>query len=406
MLLAFLAIIIITELKKQEELKIQKKLYDDAFEYCSSMYENGIIKEKINLKDVQNCLNKIKKVKNKNKVDNLLTNANNSKDYIVLKEKINSYYKNNVLDYTITQKDIDELYNECDKLDPSYKDIAKNKIDNVKSEYDIITQATKCVDELFKNEEKTEMKEDINREKYNEAKKLVENLKQEELKEKLNNYLKIIDDTLNTIEEEKRRLEEEKRKQIEKINNAWIKLDIPYISQNKSGVYNGCEAASLLMALKYKGLLQNMDLVTYSNDIPKSDDPNTGFYLSIFEKEPSDVAHWIAPTPLAEFGKSSSGYNNIINATGWNLSDLDNEVINGNPVIIYLTFDFESPINWSNGAPKNLHVLLIKGYNTITGEHLLLDPWFHNNGKYEFYLSKSKVESIYNDVGKKAVVVR
>lgn len=160
------------------------------------------------------------------------------------------------------------------------------------------------------------------------------------------------------------------------------------------------------MGLKYKGYLLNMDLVTYANNVPKTDNPNTGFYLDIFKKEPVDVAHWIAPAPLVDYGISSSGYTNIINSTGYSLDSLDNEILNGNPVIIYLTFDFNKPYNWSKGVPKNLHVLLLIGYNKITKQQIILDPWYHKNGTYEFTLSYSTVESLYNEIGKKSVIIR
>ena len=149
-----------------------------------------------------------------------------------------------------------------------------------------------------------------------------------------------------------------------------------------------------------------MDLPTYATNMPKSDDPNTGFYLDIFGIEPTGVSHWIAPSPLANFGRESSGNQNIIDATGMNIEQIDNEIINNNPVVIYLTAKFKAPKNWSNGVPSNLHVLLLTGYNTITGQHIITDPWTKDDGGYEWILEKKEIENLYNSLGKRAVIVR
>lgn len=106
------------------------------------------------------------------------------------------------------------------------------------------------------------------------------------------------------------------------IENAWIRLNIPYVSQNLSKVYNGCELASLLMSLKYKGYLKNMDLRSFASGISITDNPYSGFYLSIFEYEPRDITHWIAPSALIDYGINSSNYSNIKDLTGSNFDEL------------------------------------------------------------------------------------
>jgi len=195
-------------------------------------------------------------------------------------------------------------------------------------------------------------------------------------------------------------------KQEEKIKKAWVILDVPYISQNNNNVLNGCETASLLMALQYKGYLQNMTLQEYAQNIPKSTDPNKGFTYDIFGIYPTNVPHWIAPSPLAEYGRITSGNQNVIDITGYSVKQLDNEILAGNPVVIYATSKFTTPKEVIEGAPKNIHVLLLTGYNKITGEQLITDPWTHSDGKTTWTISKEKLETIYNAVGKKSVVIR
>ena len=86
---------------------------------------------------------------------------------------------------------------------------------------------------------------------------------------------------------------------------------------------------------------------------------------------------------------------------------VDVELKKGNPVIIYLTGGSLNEPEWVEGeeVPKNLHVMLLIGYNSKTNQIVINDPWTKTTtGKV--YYSESKVVSIYNQVGKKAVVIR
>ena len=183
-------------------------------------------------------------------------------------------------------------------------------------------------------------------------------------------------------------------------------MDVNYISQNKNNIYNGCEASCVLMTLNYKGYLNETSLYEFANNMPKSDDPNTGFYLSIFDLEPLTTAHWIALDPLVNFSIEMSGNQNIIDSTGYDLYLLRDEVLNGNPVIIYLTANFKEPYNFQNGAPQNLHVLLLAGYNSETDEYYIIDPWTTPDGKYTHIVNSFTLNNIYNKVGKKSIIVR
>ena len=159
------------------------------------------------------------------------------------------------------------------------------------------------------------------------------------------------------------------------------------------------------MGLQYKGYLKDTTLATFAENMPKSTDPFKGFTYDIYTLEPTDVPHWIAPAPLAAYGISSSGDTNIRDATGSSLDDLDKEVANNNPVVIYLTGNFKTPKAYIEGAPKNVHVLLLTGYNSITGDQIIIDPWTHTDGTTRWVLTKTLVESIYNSTDKRAVVI-
>lgn len=382
-------------------LKNRNQIFNDANTFCLNLYENEIIKSDTEIAEIETCLNKIDNIHyDKEKLQNLKINTLEAKEYIILSNEINKYYNNEIVISNVTKDNINNLLKNSENLTENYKNLSLKRINFINSEYEYMQKTIESVNKLFTSNERATVRNDVARIDYNDSKVLVNNLKQDDLKNELSTSLSKV---ITFIEERER---QQKIIEQQKINNAWIKLNVPYVSQNKAGVYNGCEAASLLMGLKYKGYLKNMDIVTFAEQMPKSDNPNTGFYLSIFNKEPNNIAHWIAPKPLAEYGIAASGNQNIINSTGWNIEQLDKEIVNGNPVIIYLTYKFKNPYNWKNGVPNNLHVLLLTGYNKITEQHIVTDPWTAWNGNYKYTLTKKQITNIYNAVGKKSVVIR
>ena len=408
LLLIAIIVAIMYFVKLQKEKKYNEKIYNNAVSSINSLYQNyekEIVKYEITDKDIKETEKKIKKIKYITKKEDLEKKLESIKKFYKVKTTLESYFTEEVLNSNVTLDQINKLIKEYEKLTEGNKEQFKAKIEKMKPQYEAIQALDEKVASLFEDTERTKVKEDVTREVYNEALAQVDTVVQPDIIEKEKGYLAIVDQELTRKEEaERRRIEEEKRKERERqIAAAWVKLDIPYISQNRTGVLNGCEAASLLMALKYKGYLGGMDLVTYANMMPKSTDPNAGFTYSIFDLEPRDVAHWIAPGALAAFGRSSSGAN-VTDISGSSLDTLDNEVLSGNPVVIYLTGSLAAPKEWKEGAPINLHVLVLSGYNTMTGDQFLTDPW--TRASYTWTVSKKKLASLYNAVGNRAVVVR
>ena len=419
LVISILILLIYMIYKKMEDDKIKlaqkrKEIYESAVSYCSSLFENGIAKDTVTIENLDECLDKTKLVYDKDSVISIKNDVYSAKEYINIKDKVNNYYQNGVVISSISLEQIDTISKDNKKLDEKYKSIIQSNIDELTSEYNNIKNAQSNVHNLFSDYDNDLVNDDIDRDSYDSAKEMVNSLKEEDIKNNLNEKMNIV---LKYVEEKEAKIREQQRLERERIareaeerrraiNESWVKLNVPYISQNKNGVLNGCEASSMLMALQYKGYLGSMDLRTYATNMPKSDDPNIGFYLDIFGKEPLDVAHWIAPNPLVEYGISSSGYSNIVNISGSSIDDIANEIINGNPVIIYLTYAYNNPYNWSNGAPKNIHVQLVIGYNKLTGDFIIQDPWTRTSGQYQFTLSKNKISNLYSSVGSMAVVVR
>ena len=241
---------------------------------------------------------------------------------------------------------------------------------------------------LYRDYDKNIVREDVTRIEYNNIKIKYHDLKDKELIDKINN----IDNYLKEKE----------------IASAWTKLNIKYISQNENKVLNGCEAACLLMSLQYKGYLKDMSLKEYVKLMPLSPDTDAekGFTHDMYSLDPLSVPHWIAPEPLKKFGIDTSGNQNIINGTGMSIDELDKELDNGNPVIIYLIAKFNPPKETVEGVPRNLHVMLLTGYNKMTGEHYIVDPWTHDDGRTSWTVSKELIIEKYELLSRRNVIIR
>ncbi len=392
--------------------------YEKTYQAYTLLYKD--VDKKIPIDDITlETVEKVKKsvdlVVDKEKKKNLMTDLQELNKYIKLRDDINNYYENDIVKSSTTLEMVNELLERNNKLIKTHQRLLLPKINTIKEQVDNINTYKSSVASLFTDNTYQTVRSDITRENLNQVIALKNNILQQDVINEQDNYLNIVDKELAyreeqeriRQEEERKRKEEEARKERERqIKEAWTVLNVPYISQNKNGVINGCEAACMLMALQYKGYLQDMDLVTYATNMPKSTDPFSGFTYDIFTEDPVSVSHWIAPSPLVAYGKSSSGYMNIEDATGATLTDLDNQVAAGNPVIIYLTSKLNKPKAYIEGAPKNVHVLLLVGYNSITKEQILIDPWTHDDGRTSWHVSKSKIEQIYNNTSKRAVVIK
>lgn len=388
----------------------QSVIYESAKKSIQELYQDSgkeIPRLEVSLIQVEQVEKKVEKVIYDQERKQMLVRLETLKKYISIRDLVFSCFDDEVLKSDITLEKIDNISLQYEKLPQSYQLLLKGKIDLMRPQYQTIQTAQVEVANLFTDPSMMIVKDNVNREQYNQALAALQLVIQTDVIHLLQERLNVVETELKKREEaEARRLAEIARKKREQeIANAWHILKVPYISQNKSNVFNGCEVASLLMGLQYKGYLQNMSLQTYAEQVPKNSDPFLGFTYSIFDLEPLTVPHWIAPAPLALFGRNSSGNPNIVDSTGASLLDLDQQIMSGNPVVIYLTSKFKDPKPYIEGAPKNIHVLLLTGYNHITGEQIITDPWTHDDGTTEWKLSKTKVEKIYNATGKRSVVI-
>ena len=388
----------------------RKQVYQEAIEVVASFYDDAMQKhpkEDLTIEDLSASYEKINLVDDDHNREALLQKVDDLEQYLMVKNQLQSLFIEDILKPEVGEEDINAIIVQFNQLLPKYRVLLQEQLIQAQGQFASLKEALTAVRALFADDSLSTVLASVSREQYNDALTKVNALKQQDIKQQQLAHLKQVDDLLLAKEEEERRRQAElaRIKREQEIKAAWVILDVPYISQNKNNVMNGCEVASLLMGLQYKGYLKDMDLVTYATNVPKSTDPFQGFTHDIFGIEPVSVPHWIAPSPLAKYGRDTSGAV-VEDATGASLQDLDNEVVNGNPVVIYLTSKLKEPKSWVEGAPKNVHVLLLTGYNKITGEHIITDPWTHDDGRTKWQVSKATVEKLFNQTGKRAVVIK
>ncbi|KRN01230.1 hypothetical protein FD13_GL001193 [Levilactobacillus senmaizukei DSM 21775 = NBRC 103853] len=169
-----------------------------------------------------------------------------------------------------------------------------------------------------------------------------------------------------------------------------VNLNAPYISQNKVKAWMGCESASLLEGLHYKGAMRSTGLVAFMKKLPRSktNNPNTGFAGSPYKVTPG-VFQSIFPKPLAKWGNR---YHSVKNISGAKVSKLRSELRMNHPVVVYVTLHFAKAhyghYFWGTGI-NNSHVMLLDGYKN--GAYHVADP---NQGKY--WVSAKKFTRSYN----------
>ena len=383
------------------EFKNEAYILNSTKREYNSLFSSNKPKESISLRKVDSVKKKVKKLPKYNEKDKkvMLSDLNNFKKYIDLKNRILNNYSNNCMNSSLSINEINKYKKESKSITKKYRKILNKYINSMYAQRRNIDKVEKSINSIFTDAEKNDIKDGITKDKVEELRATLVKLPQADIVQK---YTSILDKAVNIIN----RKEIEKR--IRAILDAWVTLNVPYISQNKNNVLNGCEAASLLMGLKFKGYLGNMDYVKFATDMPKSsgNNPYQGFTHDIFGFAPGNVPHWIAPVALAAYGRNSSGNPNVIDGTGMSLEQLDRELDYGNPVVIYATAKFKTPKAVVEGAPKNLHVMLLTGYNKITKQHIITDPWTYDDGRTSWTLEKNELESIYDAVGRKNVIIR
>ncbi|NKZ22665.1 hypothetical protein HF959_06180 [Pediococcus argentinicus] len=152
----------------------------------------------------------------------------------------------------------------------------------------------------------------------------------------------------------------------------------------------GCEAASTLEALHYKGKATNYDLKHFIKTMPvaKNGNPYQGFGGTPF-RVTYGIYQSIFPSALTPWVQRFSSAKNI---SGTNEQGIINSVKDGKPVVSWITLNYRTAVwdkyNWGYGV-DNAHVVTVDGYNKNSFH--IVDP---ENGVY--WISKASFMRSYN----------
>lgn len=375
---------------------VQKQAQNSIY-YLQSLYTDASLetpKVDITIKDINKAKSGISKISDENIKKYYSSLIDNLYKFDAFKTKLYDCFDGENILSSISKEKVDEIQVLMNSLSEKEKALLSTKYNLLLKEYTDLEDVRSSIRNLFSDDGLTSVRENVTLQEFELIKEKVSVLPQTDEIEKNKQYLDTVENYINSREAKKKEAEAYKLA----VEQANYEIEgIPYISQTANKVYNGCEAASLLMALKYKGIALNYDLATFASIMPKHEsDPHQGFVNSIYDIAPVNVVHWIAPDALATFGSKFSSTKNV---SGISTDEIKKYVDNSVPVIVYSTYNFEKISSWSGEVPLNLHVMLVTGYNKITGDYIVNDPWV---GKMT--VQKDKFESIYN-VLKYAVVV-
>lgn len=380
----------------------QEHLEDVAVEKAqqsvAGLYEDkkqSLPKDKVNEKMVLTANKSVKKVKDQKIKKALSSKVEDIDDFIKMRTLLLSFFNDKVLKVEIVDDQLNKAQTQLLKLPKSFQPKLEPVLSDAKNQWQGIDDVKKLIRSLFDDEEMTIVAQGANRDVYTSALEKLNALPQRVIIDTYTPILASVEVELSKREEEEnRRIEAEREAAIqlaireaqeatdranqevannEKIQAANVMLEgVPYYNQVAAGLPNGCECASLLMALHYKGYASGVSLNALANACPRSDDPHLGFVFPMDSYWPNDRVHWIAPDALSKFG---SEYGNVVNISGCSTAALKSEIDNGNPVVVYGTYGFRDATGWDGEVPLNLHVMTLIGYNPLVNTYTLLDPY-------------------------------
>lgn len=191
-------------------------------------------------------------------------------------------------------------------------------------------------------------------------------------------------------------------------------IDVPYISQiNPLKAWVGCEPTSLLMGLHSKGYSLNVGLEQFLDDMPKTTaDPAKGFVGSPYIKDKTyKTRTTIYPQPLTAWAFQ---YGNVADFSGSTPQDIQAEILDGNPVVVYVTLWWNEPIYKTydiegqlQSLLTNNHAVLASGYDMSTNRYYIADPYNPQdlNKEYKYWIDGATFDRIYNE-RRHAVVIQ
>lgn len=186
-------------------------------------------------------------------------------------------------------------------------------------------------------------------------------------------------------------------------------IKIPRYNQGSYGYPLGCEGVSFYMALKGQGYLKGVSLHQFMATQPKATkkskyNPNTGYAGSPRQGKGYGVNRGkrtsIYPKAVTKWGKQY-GFN-VVNLQGASVKKLQSEIKNGNPVLVWVTSDWQSPRYKKYPFSKkrqveNNHCTVVTGYNSKTGSYQITDcSQTRSKSNCKYWINKKTFERLYN----------
>ncbi|MEG0093528.1 MAG: C39 family peptidase [Erysipelotrichaceae bacterium] len=411
--LGFIVVAVLTGFSASQNRKHQEELALKAEKSVEVLFQDKkqtTPKLDLTVKKVERANKKVAQVHNDKIAKTLRKKLSLLSQYIKYRDKINAYFVEGVCPVDINQSQIAKDEVSLRKLPAQYVKLLEPQLNNAKLQIQAMNDAVASMKALYKDEAMNDLNDNINRDMYHAAYDKLDALPQKSLIEKYRPFLEKADQFLLEQEEiARQRIEAQRqaalaqalaeakaaKEQAERdaqqnalIQASNVKLQgMPYYNQNTAGLPNGCECASLLMALHYKGYAKDLNLNQFADACPRSDNPHLGFVHSMNSYYPWNVVHWIAPDALSTFG---SNYGTVVNISGCSTSALKAEIDQGNPVVLYATYGFRDANGWDGEVPLNLHVMLLVGYNPISNSYIISDPILG-----ELIVSSQRFEAIF-----------
>lgn len=192
-------------------------------------------------------------------------------------------------------------------------------------------------------------------------------------------------------------------------------IPVPYFSQvYPYQAWVGCEPTCLYMALRYRGCALEVNLKQFLDRLPKdSCNPARGFVGSPYRSS-TTLRTTIYPPVLAAYGRTYGA--KAEDFSGASISELQDEVLAGNPVVAYVTLWWAKPYYRSymiDGASQSLiynnHAVLVTGYDCTANRYYITDPYnvkaADRKADYRYWIDASTFDPLYN-VRQHAIVIR
>ena len=173
-------------------------------------------------------------------------------------------------------------------------------------------------------------------------------------------------------------------------------LGVPFVSQGNTML---CEGSSLLEGLLYKGYTtQNLSQFVQSMPLSADNNPYDG-YSGEWRHNVDGTYQGMMATPVVQWAAKYGS--KAVNISGQGTAGIKREITNGNPVVAWITYDYEAPefkqMSWGR-AVWNGHVVNVDGFKD--GAYHVVDPVFGAR-----WINAGTFENAFNVTGM-AVAVR